>query len=84
MPSTASVERRRSRKTRKTEGAIHFAGKLGVNGGNIGQSALARKPGVSHIVEGTRGRQKAFIASHYACFAAQVVTRMGDGQRRLH
>jgi len=55
VPSAASVGRRGSQQERNREGAIHFAGKVGVNGGNIEQSSLAREPGVRHIVGVRKG-----------------------------
>jgi len=55
VPSAASFGNRGSRQERKREVAIQFASKVGVNGGNIEQSALACERGVRHIVGGTRG-----------------------------
>jgi len=62
VPSAASIGRRGSRQERNRESRIHFAGKVGVNGDNIEESALTRELGVRHIVGGTQGEWKALVA----------------------
>jgi len=84
VPSAASVGRRGSRQERNRESLIHFAGKVGVNGGNIEESALTRELGVRHIVGGTQGKWKALVASHHAWSATPAVTGAGVGRCSLH